>query len=50
MCYIHISEQRTSFTLNIINLLGFYNQGAECFSAVRIESLCSTDYISPLKG
>jgi hypothetical protein len=50
MCFVHISEQTATFTVNINNSFFFITQVESVYSAVRTESLYKTDYVSSLKG
>ena len=45
MCFVLISEQKTTFALYCINWLVFITVVESVYSAVRIESLHNTDTI-----
>ena len=47
MCFVCISEQRVNFALYIINRLVSIHEAESVYSAVRTESLYSTDTFRP---
>jgi hypothetical protein len=50
MCFVHISEQTATFTVNISNSFFIITEVESVYCAVRTESLYKTDYVSSLKG